>query len=236
MKDLPKQIVKGLDSILPQYHVPEKFGQFVDAALHCTSLGKIGPAPAPEYLPLVELLGEAEWCDPLGDVYMEIVSHWKAQGMGQYFTPYPVCKLMAQLTMGQNPDTSKPLRFLEPTCGSGANIIAMAEMVKDTRHQHRFYAADLDLLCVKMATVQMALHSIPGAVFHSNTLTLEVFGGYVIELGRIGGKLFPVVREATEQECTWFWRAYEAQTAPENQAVKATKPAAKGKPDQGSLF
>jgi hypothetical protein len=66
---------------------------------------------------------------------------------------------------------------LEPACGGGAMVIALAEALKDegVNYQHHLHATavDVDLKCVHMAYIQLALLHVPAVVIHGNSLSLE---------------------------------------------------------------
>lgn len=174
------------------------FKRFLNHCMHCFSHGAIGKAEEEEiFTELLQLLGEAApFEDVLGPLYEGINSRYKASAMGQFFTPNPVARFMAQIVIDPYQAKDQNLNFMEPTCGSGALILAAAEVVADSRQQHLWWAADLDLMCVKMCTIQCALHSIPAFVCHMNSLSNEVFGGYAVELLRMPtGMLLPRVVE-----------------------------------------
>ena len=45
-----------------------------------------------------------------------------------------------------------------------------------------YHAMDLDKVCVNMCAINMCLNGMFGHVVHANSLSLEVYGGYVIYL------------------------------------------------------
>jgi hypothetical protein len=125
---------------------------------------------------------EAEIDDVLGRVFHDLELHNKYAG--QYFTPYHLCRMMALMTL--DADAVKEhiakggiVTAQEPTCGSGAMMIALAEAMKDAdinyqQHLH-VTAVDIDAKCVHMAYVQFALLHIPAVIVHGNSLSLEEF-------------------------------------------------------------
>lgn len=118
--------------------------------------------------------------DILGELFMEMElgSKWK----GQFFTPYHLSLLTAQLTIS---DSLKGIEekgyvtFNEPTCGSGGMIMAFSEAMKQSdynpQRQLKVIAQDLDIKCVWMAYIQLSLLGIPAVVYHVNTLSLEFY-------------------------------------------------------------
>ena len=104
--------------------------------------------------------------DILGDVYMQVRSDWAGKSMGQYFTPWHVCVMMANQAL--DADEQRLLEGPEvgvhdPACGSGAMLLAFKAAVCDRfgtddprrylRHV-RLYGQDIDQVCVEMARIQ----------------------------------------------------------------------------------
>lgn len=79
-------------------------------------------------------------------------------------------------------------KISDPSCGSGIMILKAAKKFGDRRHLQRFTGIDLDRICCKMCAVNMALNTIPGEVFHANSLSLEHYGAYSLMLDRLFGK------------------------------------------------
>lgn len=99
-------------------------------------------------------LKETEGNDVLGEFYE---SHVARKGAGQFFTPWHICVFMAELGVAEarKADTEKPLRILEPSCGSGRMLLASRTLatIRD-----EFYAVDIDHTCVKMTTLNLFLN------------------------------------------------------------------------------
>lgn len=119
--------------------------------------------------------------DVLGSIFTALEIHNKNRG--QFFTPYPVCQMMAQVTLGSAGearaliDTKGFVSAMEPACGAGAMVIALAEAMRDSginyqRHLH-VTAVDIDPRAVHMAYIQFALLHIPAHVIVGNSLSLE---------------------------------------------------------------
>lgn len=117
--------------------------------------------------------------DFLGSAFMqlEINSDWHAQ----FFTPYAVSRLMVNLTLDgvkEIIDAKGYFTLLEPACGAGGMIIAAAQMVHEIPRNPTtgmfFQAIDLDRLCANMTYIQTGLLGLTGAVWHGNTLTMEM--------------------------------------------------------------
>ena len=112
--------------------------------------------------------------DVLGEIYRELNLYQKWSG--QYFTPDSICRLMAELILPDKSDEER-VTIQEPTCGSGAMIIgsayAMMNRNIDYRSKSLFIAQDIDIRCVWMCYIQLALYQVPAIVIHGNTLTGE---------------------------------------------------------------
>ncbi|MFX4084299.1 N-6 DNA methylase [Sphingobium yanoikuyae] len=145
---------------------------------------------------------EAEPRDALGTVYnsLELPSADK----GQFFTPWPICQMMAEATLG-DPKLIQDMiarkgfvRAMEPACGAGATFIALAQTMRAQginyqRHLH-VTAVDIDARVAHMAYIQFSLLHIPAVVIVGNSLSLEmrdhwytpahIMGGWSAKLAR----------------------------------------------------
>ncbi|MDR6819807.1 hypothetical protein J2X76_005004 [Neorhizobium sp. 2083] len=144
--------------------------------------------------------------DILGATFHALELHNKARG--QFFTPYPICRMMAQMLAGSREDIGKIIEergFLtaqEPAVGSGAMIVALAEAIRDAgfNYQQRLHvtAVDIDRRAVHMAYIQFSLLHIPATVlvgdslavrFHEEWHTLaHIMGGWNAKLRRVEGQ------------------------------------------------
>jgi N-6 DNA methylase len=101
--------------------------------------------------------------DILGDVFQGGVTFGEN---GQFFTPDHLCRVMAQMNMSAE-DTGK--RILDPACGSGRTLLACA----DINPNNEFYGQDVDLRCVQMTAINLALRNLYGWVIWGNSLAME---------------------------------------------------------------
>jgi hypothetical protein len=133
----------------------------------------------PQMLGLLVLSLEEEPRDYLGELFgeMEIHNKW----VGQFFTPYHVCRLMAAIQVEGVKAIIEEKGFVtvnEPACGAGAMIIAFADEMKraglNYQQQVHVTAQDIDIRSVHMAYIQLSLLHIPALVILGNTLTVEV--------------------------------------------------------------
>lgn len=99
--------------------------------------------------------------DVLGPVYMELSSHGSRQWFGQYFTPEPIARMIAEMTIDRAEGKRGGLmRVLDPACGSGVMLLSGLQLVM-ARHGVEALqgwsvtGVDLDSVCARMFAVQM---------------------------------------------------------------------------------
>lgn len=119
--------------------------------------------------------------DILGMTFHALELHNKAKG--QFFTPYPICQLMARITAGSAEDMQKVIAergFMlaqEPAVGSGAMIIALTEAILEAGFNYQqllhVTAADIDPRAVHMAYIQFSLLHIPATVIVGDSLAMR---------------------------------------------------------------
>lgn len=121
---------------------------------------------------------EGQFHDFLGSVYMAL--ELGSDSMGQYFTPYHVQALMAQLILPGCAETIRKegwLSLSEPCCGSAGMVIAYAECLLKAGFnpsEHLFASCiDIDSLAADMAFIQLSLLGIPAEVVTGNTLSMS---------------------------------------------------------------
>jgi hypothetical protein len=181
---------------------------------------------------LVESL-EEEMGDVLGRAYHELELHNK--WAGQYFTPYPLCQMMAKMLLGDEAEVRARIAargFVtvhEPAAGSGAMVIAIADALRSmgVNYQQHLHvtAVDVDAKCVHMAYAQFTLLHIPATVVHGNSLSLEEYGHWYTPAHILGR-----------------WRRKLEHSPAEDAVVILTAPAAEqarecdGSPPQLTLF
>lgn len=110
--------------------------------------------------------GAPTYRDVLGEIYMDMAMN---PGSGQFFTPWEVACLMAELQSDHGAlvrerhavDDFTPVTVNDPACGSGVLLLAFASTypVEMVRQGHvMFYGQDIDATCVKMAHCNMRLY------------------------------------------------------------------------------
>lgn len=125
--------------------------------------------------------------DCFGDFYMEYISHGHN---GQFFTPEPVCELMARML---NP-AGFGERVADCCCGSGRMLLAAAKIKRDCL----CFGADIDRTCAMMCVINLCLNGLLGEVCWMDTLMNRFYAGWRIELHPEHG--VPYIREITEAE------------------------------------
>ncbi len=105
--------------------------------------------------------------DVLGDLFEGCISHGEA---GQYLTPEPICELMARQTIGEaDADATARWTVADPCCGSGRLLLAAAKL----QPHWEFVGQDVDLQCVRMTAINLALRNLYGWVIWGNSLANE---------------------------------------------------------------
>lgn len=152
---------------------------------------------------LVEAMERNPDQDFLGALYMnlELGNHWK----GQFFTPYNICRLMAEMTMGDcRPKIDKEgwISICDPCIGGGAMMIAAANAARrqNVNYQNHvlFVGQDIDRVVAMMAYIQISLLECPGYIVVGDSLTNPI----------VGSVLMPI--EKPEQEF-WYTPIYFSQ-------------------------
>ena len=121
--------------------------------------------------------------DILGHVFSEL--NLGNSNKGQFFTPYHVSKMMAEINfvdIKKDIENKGFITLSEPYCGSGGMVIAYAETMKDKgyNYQHQLYveAVDIDEICFKMTYIQLSLLGISAKVIRGDSLAMRYFEVY----------------------------------------------------------
>lgn len=120
--------------------------------------------------------------DPLGDAYMELVSHGEH---GQFFTPTYVCDFMAEV-VGMNDDSVS-----DPTCGSGRMLLSALKSARQKGKEPFLYGNDLCMICSKMTLLNLLVNTARGEVSCGNALEQNYDGFVFFHIDRIKvGKIY----------------------------------------------
>lgn len=101
---------------------------------------------------------------------------------GQFFTPYAVSRLMAELTVDGVDHIIQQRGYItvsEPACGAGGMVLAVADKLEHMGYNPTLHmlvqAIDVSALAYYMAYLQLTWRGLAAAVIRGNTLSLEVF-------------------------------------------------------------
>ena len=140
----------------------------------------------PKLLALTIEALEIQHHDFLGSMFMELElgSKWH----GQFFTPYNVCKMMAQMTTSAKEfEEDNIVSMMEPAVGAGAIVIALCDHLRDIginyQRQLKITARDADYIACCMCYIQLSLLGCSAIVIHGNTLTNEHNNIWITPIG-----------------------------------------------------
>ena len=199
MKTDIKDFIKHLNEVSDNHDVKQEerlyaFCDFIISLFSTVSYNSGGFRPAiatPENRDYIMLV--SRWCemvaeemengnafDLFGQLYEQMfLLKSKASSNGQFFTPYNLCRLMADITESENDEEETKnglIRVNDCTCGSARTLLA--HFMKKTHDNHalagRYYyeAADIDLPTCKMAACNMMIHGMQGKVVCQDQLLL----------------------------------------------------------------
>jgi len=147
-------------------------------------------------------------CDHLGEIY-------EAEGaaereMAQFFTPMPLCELMARMTIDET--APENARIADPACGSGRLLMACIRL----RPRGYYFGVDKDPTCAKMAALNMLWRNVDSHIVCGNSLTLTAQGGWMTSSTALGGRIRSIGSEVAQTLLEASVRAMEtAQVVPE---------------------
>ena len=131
-----------------------------------------------QLLTLVSTSMMDQFNDFLGKVFMQLDLGDKYRG--QFFTPWDVSRMMAQISLGDVDTVFKDKPFItlaEPACGAGCMVLAYADVLNKAgylSHHHMWVSAtDIDPLAAGMAYIQLSLSGVAGEVVIGNSLHNE---------------------------------------------------------------
>lgn len=155
-----------------RYYSYDLFRWMLDAALGRFGLPTREKIP-PETKELVENIIQAyralaSDCEPfrdiLGPIYMELASHGGKSVLGQFFSPQPISRMMAEMLLGDDPSKSKNLvTACDPACGSGVMLLSWCQTVLDrygpeALRRCSLTGVDIDMYCARMCAVQFLMN------------------------------------------------------------------------------
>ena len=201
--DLRKRFIRAFNDLAHQRERHDVLTDFLDMAVCAIRKKTLPPGPAadaieaqymavvkrnkvedvramPELLAITTLAVQDGGCDFLGEVVVQL--ELRSDHMGQFFTPYDLSRMMAEMTFDTVDEIIAEQGFvtvLEPACGAGGMIIAAADVIEakgfDIGRQLYVDGTDLSPMCFRMSYIQASLRGIPATIRRGNTLSLEMF-------------------------------------------------------------
>ncbi|MFF8902549.1 N-6 DNA methylase [Streptomyces lydicus] len=145
-----------------------------------------------EALALVTVEMQREPCDVLGRLYMEL--ELGNERLGQFYTPYDVAQLMAQMQIDSVVEEVQRDGFAnvyEPSCGAGAFMVALSQAMLEhslnPQTQLHVTAEDIAPQAMHMIYVHLTLLHIPAVVRRRDVLMLETFETWPTPAHVLGG-------------------------------------------------
>lgn len=126
--------------------------------------------------------GDIPFRDFAGEIYMD--SGTSSGKAGQFFTPYHVSRLMAEVNFDKekikaeiDADSDRLITIAEPTCGAGGLIVAAIDVLKDAGINYAWNVfvdcGDIDSRCVHMTYLTLSLLGVPAVVRKGDALLLD---------------------------------------------------------------
>ena len=132
---------------------------------------------------LIEEAEASPFVDVLGEYYLEIAAHSSKQARGEFYTPPPICELMAKISVDADSTIEKgvPFTISEPACGAGMMVLAIAKqfspILRDGEESHvdllRVTCQDINPVATDMSFINTTLWGIPAKVILGNYLSSE---------------------------------------------------------------
>lgn len=194
LTDHEKAFISLFNQTAPYHHRHKVFEDFISCSVIalenrlCFSekreskyLRIIGGYEKPDIARMAQLLAhvinglQSGFCDFLGNIFMLLELGDKYHN--QFFTPWNVARMMAQLHLGdvKAAFNEKPfITLCEPACGAGCMILAFADVLNQAgyaAHRHLWVSAtDIDPIVAGMAYIQLSLCGVAGEVVIGNSL------------------------------------------------------------------
>ena len=120
--------------------------------------------------------------DNLGELFMRC--NQGSSSAGQYFTPFQVSAMMARMIIGdeilEKTQNDGVLTLNDSCCGGGGMMMVALDVLKNKYHVNYtrncfVLCSDIDLRCVHMTYLQLALAGVPAIVKHQDSLTGETW-------------------------------------------------------------
>jgi hypothetical protein len=169
--------------------------------------------------------------DHLGEIYE---SEGAAEReMAQFFTPMPLCELMARMIIDEN--APEDARIADPACGSGRIFLACIRI----RPKGFYFGVDKDVTCAKMAALNMLWRNVNACIIWGDSLRVIGKGGWMTAQTALGGRVeaFDAARAQTLLEDSITALRTAPQPSPPPAPAVEVKPACESpKEDKGGQF
>lgn len=115
--------------------------------------------------------------DIIGDLFQGAVTYGEK---GQFLTPQPICDMMAAMNLPEEKTDLDGRRTVnDPCCGSGRMLLSAAKV----QPNWQFVGRDVDLRCVRMTAINLAMRNYYGHVVWGNSLCNTA--DLIYETGRV---------------------------------------------------
>ena len=120
--------------------------------------------------------------DYLGELFM--LCNQGNKTTGQFFTPYHISHFMAKVAIDdgviEKTKDDEIISISDPCCGGGGMLIAALDTLKNdygVNYARNCFilGADIDIRCVHMTYLQLALAGVPAIVRHQNSLSFKLW-------------------------------------------------------------
>lgn len=145
------------------------------------------------------------WYDFFGEIYQTITSGYKSQKMGQFFTPAPVCDMIARSIIGDKITSGQTVN--DPACGSSRMLLAAHGLTIYNGKRLYLVAQDVDPMCCKMSVLNFIFHGCEGEVLCMNTITMDYRFGYKVK--PIPGMPIPMIIPISLEQSSLFEKKAE---------------------------
>jgi len=165
--------------------------------------------------------------DILGAVYEQF--GMASDHFGQYFTPTPVCRLVADLSgpVAADSEDRRPM-VSDPACGSGRMLLTAASENPDAV----FVGQDKDSMCAKMAALNFCCFNLDGYVVQGDSLTIEFQRAWQTTSSSLGGSIRELDDDETEQLRNSLTRCFDTDSSPEQSGDMDASPGQTAAPDE----
>lgn len=203
-----KEFLKTFEKLVGRYDRQRIFRDFVHLSsleisqgIHRSLDVPIDPQDEKCYLEITSRYEPDEVRGPIAEMFSRMVAGFEYEGgdwlgtvfgeleigntaLGQFFTPYEVSLLMAEICLDHDSmqsiiEQKGFITFNEPACGSGGMILAFAEKFRgfgfNPQTELFVIAQDISEIAAYMCFIQLSFYGIPAVVLQQNSLWPDQF-------------------------------------------------------------